>query len=45
VLTHGHAQPWGLRDLAPAEVWGAPTGELADISSWLLQLGVAAQPM
>ena len=45
VLTHGHAQPWGLRDLAPAEVWGSPTGELNDISSWLLQLGVAAQPM
>jgi hypothetical protein len=45
VLTHGHAQPWGLRDLAPAEVWGSPSGELNDITSWLLQLGVAAQPL
>jgi hypothetical protein len=45
VLTHGHAQPWGLRDLSPAEVWGSPTGELRDISSWLLQLGVAAQAL
>ena len=45
VLTHGYAQPWGLRDLAPAEVWGSPTGELNDISSWLLQLGVAGQAL
>ena len=43
VLTRGFAQPWGLRDLAPAEVWGSPTGELADISSWLQQVGIAPQ--
>lgn len=35
VLTRGRPQPWGLKDLEPAEVWGAPTGELVDIKSWL----------
>lgn len=39
VLTRGRPQPWGLRDLAPAQLWGAPTGELSDIQSWVEQAG------
>ncbi len=38
VLTRGRPQPWGLLDIAAAELWGAPTGELSDIQSWLNQL-------
>ena len=37
VLTRGRAQTWGLRDITPAELWGAPTGEIADIQSWFDQ--------
>ena len=37
VLTRGHPQPWGLRDLQPAELFGARTGEIHDIASWLTQ--------
>lgn len=35
VITRGRPQPWGLLDIAPAELWRAPTGELKDIESWL----------
>jgi hypothetical protein len=35
VLTRGRPQPWGLLDISPAELWGAPTGELHDIKNWL----------
>ena len=45
VLTRGVPQPWGLRDLAPAELWTAPSGELREIESWLTQIGVAAQAL
>lgn len=45
VLTRGVPQPWGLRDLAPAELWTSPTGELREIESWLTQIGVAAQAL
>lgn len=37
VLTRGRAQTWGLRDITPAELWGAPTGEITDIQSWFDQ--------
>lgn len=36
VLTRGRAQPWGLLDIAPAELFGATTGELTDIKNWLI---------
>lgn len=36
VLTRGRAQPWGLLDIAPAELFGATTGELTDIKNWLV---------
>ena len=45
VLTRGVPQPWGLRDLSPAELWTAPSGELREIESWLTQIGVAPQAL
>jgi len=45
VLTRGVPEPWGLRDLRPAELWAAPTGDLREIESWLTQIGIAAQAL
>ena len=45
VLTRDVPQPWGLRDLSPAELWTAPSGELREIESWLTQIGVAPQAL
>jgi hypothetical protein len=39
VLTSGTPQPWGLKDLAPAELWAAPTGEIGEIRRWVQQIG------
>ena len=44
VLTRGRAQPWGLRDITPAELWGAPTGEITDIQRWFDQ-GASSQAL
>jgi hypothetical protein len=35
VVTRGRPQPWGLLDIAPAEMFAATTGELTDIKNWL----------
>ena len=35
VLTRGRPQPWGLLDIAPAELFMATSGELSDIRNWL----------
>jgi hypothetical protein len=37
VLTRGRLERGGFLDIAPAELWGAPTGELVDIQKWLGQ--------
>ena len=45
VITRGRPQPWGLLDIAPAELWGAPTGELADIRGFLTQPATVSQSL
>ncbi len=44
-LTRGHLQRGGFLDIAPAELWVAPTGELLDIESWLHQAGILPETL
>jgi hypothetical protein len=45
VLTRGRPQPWGLLDIAPAELWSGPTGELKDIQTWLSQAAISSDEL